>query len=74
MVRMCRVVSAQDLLDIEDGVLGVHSSLVLGGLSDQTLLACEGDERGSGEATLLVGNCRLSLDQASVSMGQVGAY
>ena len=45
-------------LDVEDGVLRVHSSLVLGGLTDETLLAGERDERGSGEATLLVGNCK----------------
>lgn len=30
--------------------------LVLGRVSDQTLLLVEGDVRGSGEATLLVGN------------------
>jgi len=44
------------LLDIEDGVLRVHGSLVLGGLTNQTLLIVEGDEGGSGEATLLVGD------------------
>lgn len=43
-------------LDIEDGVDGVHSSLVLGSLTDQTLLVGEGDERRGGERTLLVGN------------------
>lgn len=44
------------LLDIEDGVSGVHGSLVLGGLTDQTLLLVERDVRGGSEATLLVGN------------------
>lgn len=44
-------------LDIEDGVFGVHGSLVLCGLTDQSLLRSEGDERWRGEATLLVGNC-----------------
>lgn len=48
-------------LDIEDGVLGVHGSLVLSGLTDQTLLRGEGDEWGSGEATLLVGDCGKAL-------------
>jgi hypothetical protein len=43
-------------LDIKDGVLWVHSSLVLGRFTDQTFLVGEGDERWSGEATLLVGN------------------
>jgi hypothetical protein len=43
-------------LDIEDGVGRVHSSLVLGGITDQTLLVGEGNERGSGVRTLVVGN------------------
>jgi hypothetical protein len=46
----------QNALDVEDGVLWVHSSLVLGRLTDQTLLARERNERRGGEATLLVGN------------------
>lgn len=45
------------VLDIEDGVRGVHRGLVLCGLTDQTLLAGERDERRSREATLLVGDC-----------------
>ena len=44
------------LLDIEDGVARVHGSLVLGSLTDQSLLLVEGNERGGGEVTLLVGN------------------
>lgn len=44
------------LLDIEDGVLRVHGSLVLGGFTDQTLLLGEGNEGRGGKATLLVGN------------------
>jgi len=43
-------------LDIKDGVSWVHRSLVLGRLTDQTLLVGEGDERWGCEATLLVGN------------------
>lgn len=43
-------------LNIEDGVGGVHGGLVLGGLTDQTLLSSEGDERRGGERTLLVGD------------------
>ena len=62
-------------LDIEDGVLGVHSSLVLGRLTDQTLLAGEGHERGSGEATLLVGDCgQTLLDIDLLAMELAGAY
>jgi hypothetical protein len=45
-----------DLLGIEDGVLGVHGSIVLSSLTDQTLLISEGDERRGGERTLLVGD------------------
>ena len=44
------------LLDVEDSVAWVHGSLVLGRLTDQTLLVGEGNERWSGERTLLVGN------------------
>jgi hypothetical protein len=43
-------------LGVEDGVDGVHGSIVLGGLTDQTLLVGEGNERRGGERTLLVGN------------------
>ena len=44
------------VLDIEDGVSRVHSSLILGRFTDQTLLVGERDEGWCGEATLLVGN------------------
>jgi hypothetical protein len=47
----------RNVLDIEDSVLRVHSSLVLGRLTDQTLLARERDKGGGGKATLLVGDC-----------------
>jgi hypothetical protein len=50
-----------DILDIKDGVLGVHGSLVLGCLTDKTLLVGERDEGRGGEASLLVGNCRSSI-------------
>lgn len=46
----------ENSLGIEDGVARVHGSIVLGGLTDQTLLVGEGDERRGGEGTLLVGN------------------
>lgn len=45
-----------NLLDIKDSVRWVHGSLVLGRLTDQTLLVGERNERWGGEATLLVGN------------------
>jgi hypothetical protein len=44
------------ILDIKDGVPWVHGGLVLGGLTDETLLVGEGDEGRCGEASLLVGN------------------
>jgi hypothetical protein len=53
--------SARHILDIEDCVLWVHGSLVLGRLADETLLAREGHERGGGKATLLVGDYTLLL-------------
>ena len=52
----------ENSLDIEDGVLRVHGGLVLCGLTNQTLLARERDEGGSGEATLLVGDCARGLE------------
>lgn len=57
-VRCCPIlrVSVSNSLDIEDGVDGVHGGLVLGGLTDQTLLGGEGDERRGGEGTLVVGD------------------
>jgi len=43
-------------LGIENGVGGVHGSLVLGGITDETLLLGEGNVRRSGTVTLLVSN------------------
>lgn len=45
-----------NILDIEDCVLGVHSSLVLRSLTDETLLGSERNEGRGSEGTLLVGN------------------
>lgn len=45
-----------NLLDIKDGVLGVHGRLILCRLANQTLLIGERDERGSCVATLFIGN------------------
>ena len=56
-IRTSRLISCMmSSLDIKDGVFWVHSSLVLGRLADETLLACEGHKRGCGKATLLVGD------------------
>jgi hypothetical protein len=46
------------ILDVEDGVLGIHSRLVLGRLTDQALLGVEGYEGRSCEASLFIGNLR----------------
>jgi hypothetical protein len=43
-------------LGIENGVHGVHGSLVLSSITDKTLVFREGDIGGSGTVTLLVGN------------------
>ena len=47
---------ADKTLGIEDGVVWVHGDLVLGGISDETLRVCEGNERGCCAVTLVVGN------------------
>lgn len=43
-------------LGVEDGVLGVHGDLVLGGITNQTLGVGEGNERRGRSVTLVVGN------------------
>jgi len=48
--------SSDKSLGIEDGVLGVSGNLGLGGISDETLLFGEGNVRGGGVDTLIVGN------------------
>ena len=55
LIRLQNVL-LKNSLDIENGVFWVHSSLVLGRLADQTLLACERHERGCSKTTLLVGD------------------
>jgi hypothetical protein len=56
-------------LGIEDSVAGVHGSIVLGGLTDQTLLLSERNERRGGERTLLVGD---DLDIATLVDSNTG--
>lgn len=51
------IVSATDeTLGVEDGLLGVHGSLVLGGITNETFALGESDVRGGGAVTLVVGN------------------
>lgn len=54
--KEAQMARTQYSLGIEDGVSGVHGSVVLGGLTNETLLVREGNEGGGGEGTLLVGN------------------
>lgn len=48
--------AANQPLRIEDGVVGVHGDLVLGGISDQTLGVGKSDEGRGGPVSLVVGN------------------
>jgi len=48
--------SSDKTLSIEDGVLGVSGDLGLGGISNKTLLLSEGNVRGGGVETLIVGD------------------
>ncbi|GMR52836.1 hypothetical protein PMAYCL1PPCAC_23031, partial [Pristionchus mayeri] len=48
--------ASDESLGVEDGVVGVHGDLVLGGISDETLAVGESDIRGSSAVTLVVGD------------------
>jgi hypothetical protein len=43
---LLRELAADEALDVEDGPEGVRGGLVLGGVSDKTLVIGEGDVRG----------------------------
>mmetsp|Transcript_25172 Transcript_25172/g.38994 ORF Transcript_25172/g.38994 Transcript_25172/m.38994 type:complete len:456 (-) Transcript_25172:222-1589(-) len=51
-----RELSADESLGVEDGVEGVSGGLVLGGVSDESLVLSEGDVGGGGVKTLVVGD------------------
>eukprot|EP00123_Amoebidium_parasiticum_P000990 comp11954_c0_seq1/m.6633 comp11954_c0_seq1/g.6633 ORF comp11954_c0_seq1/g.6633 comp11954_c0_seq1/m.6633 type:complete len:116 (+) comp11954_c0_seq1:2155-2502(+) len=48
--------TADQALSVENGVLGVHGHLVLGGITNQTLGVSEGDIAGGSAVTLVVGD------------------
>lgn len=66
------------LLDIEDGVVGVRGGLVLGGITNQTLILGEGDVRRCDTVTLVVDkNLDLALlhhTDAAVGCAQILKY
>lgn len=54
-LNLCVLKLATDeTLGVEDGVVGVHGDLVLGGISDETLGVGESDERGRCPVTLII--------------------
>jgi hypothetical protein len=48
--------NAVSILDVEDGVGGVHGGLVLGRLANEALLGGEGHEGRGGEVSLFIGD------------------
>ena len=48
--------AADETLGVEDGVVGVHRDLVLGGIANQPLAVGERDIGGCCAVTLVVGN------------------
>ena len=54
--NLVRELAANEALGVEDSVGGVSGSLVLGGVTDEALLLSEGDVRGGGVDTLIVGD------------------
>jgi hypothetical protein len=51
-----RELSSNESLGVEDGVVGVHGDLVLGGISDKSLRVVESNVGRGGSVTLVVGN------------------
>jgi hypothetical protein len=48
--------TADKTFGVKHCIVGVHRHLILGSITDQTLRVGEGDERGSGTVTLVIGN------------------
>lgn len=48
--------ASNEALGVEDGVVGVHGDLVLGGITDETLVVGESDVGGGGAVSLVVGD------------------
>ena len=66
-ISPCAILPADPyVLDIEDSIGRVHSGLVLRSFTDEALLFGERDERRSGKASLLVGDCILGKTMSSV--------
>lgn len=66
--------SVINILSIENGIPGIKSSLILCGITDQSLFLREGNERRSNTVSLFVGNCGWRTKELLESFVKSGVY